>query len=84
MEAAYQRLLKALDPPARSALQEAQKKWRSWRDAEAEFDAHELKGGTVWADQVQASRAQLTRRRTVQLSVDFDRFGPISSLRDGR
>ena len=75
MNAAYQKLLGVLDADGKAALREAQRKWLAWRDAQAEFDAHQLKGGKLWQMELDGSRAGTTERRTIQLQEDCKRFG---------
>ena len=75
MNSAYQKLLGVLDVNGKAALREAQRKWLAWRDAQAEFDAHQLKGGKLWQMELDGSIAGMTERRTIQLQEDCKRFG---------
>ena len=74
MNAAYQKVLGILDSDGKAALREAQRKWLAWRDAQAEFDAHQLKGGKLWQMELHGSTAGLTEQRTIQLQGDYKRF----------
>ena len=47
MTAAYHRLRTKLDARGRAKLQRAQQAWRTFRDAEAVFQADAVKGGTL-------------------------------------
>ena len=47
MTAAYHRLMTKLDARGRAKLQRAQQAWRTFRDAEAVFQADAVKGGTL-------------------------------------
>jgi uncharacterized protein YecT (DUF1311 family) len=74
MNAAYQQLLAILDDDGKAALKEAQRKWIEWRDAEAQLDAHELKGGKLFQMEVNGSLAETTKKRTDQLVEYYKRF----------
>lgn len=74
MNAAYQQLLGVMDDDGKAALKEAQRKWLAWRDAQAQFDAHALKGGKLFQMEVNGSLAQTTKKRTAQLLEDHKRF----------
>lgn len=74
MNAAYQKVLGILDSDGKAALREAQRKWLAWRDAQANFDAHQLRGGKLWQMELHGSTAGLTEKRTLQLQGDYKRF----------
>ena len=74
MNAAYQKLLGILDNEDKAVLREAQRKWVAWRDAQAQFDAHQLKGGKLWQMELSGSKAGLTERRTTELQENYERF----------
>jgi len=74
MNAAYQQLLGILDEDGKAALKEAQRKWIAWRDAEAQFDAHQLKGGKLFQMEVNGSLGQTTKKRTAQILEYYKRF----------
>ena len=74
MNAAYQKLLGLLGDEGKAALRSAQRKWLAWRDAQAEFDAHQLKGGKLWQMELHGSTAATTARRATQLQEDYKRF----------
>jgi uncharacterized protein YecT (DUF1311 family) len=74
MNAAYQQLLGILDFNGKATLKETQRKWIEWRDAEAQFDAHQLKGGKLFQMEVNGSLAETTKKRTAQLVEYYKRF----------
>ncbi len=74
MNAAYQKLFGILTAEGKTALRDAQRKWLAWRDAQAEFDAHQLRGGKLWQMELDGSTAGLTEERTIRLQEDYKRF----------
>ena len=67
MTAAYHRLMTKLDARGRAKLQRAQQAWRTFRDAEAVFQADAVKGGTL-APLIRTNvRADMTEARWQQL-----------------
>jgi uncharacterized protein YecT (DUF1311 family) len=74
MNAAYQQLLGILDDTGKRTLRESQRKWLAWRDAQAEFDSHQLEGGKLRPMERNGSLRQTTETRTAQLLADYKRF----------
>jgi uncharacterized protein YecT (DUF1311 family) len=57
------------DAPARSKLVAAQRAWLAFRDAECEFAASGVAGGSIAPMIVTNCRADLTKRRQTQLAA---------------
>ena len=75
MTAAYHRLMTQLDARGRAKLQHAQQAWRTFRDAEAAFQANALRGGTL-APLIRASvLADMTESRWQQLMKEVQALG---------
>lgn len=77
MNTAYQRLLKILNDEGKKRLQETQRAWLAYRDAQAGFDSHHFAGGTAEGLERLGSLELLTKARTKRLDEDFKRFDEL-------
>ncbi len=61
LNATYAEMRRELDPGAREQLVKAQKAWLQFRDADCDFEAEAVRGGSAY--QSEYIRCQLTRTR---------------------
>jgi uncharacterized protein YecT (DUF1311 family) len=63
----YHKLMTTLDPGTRSKLKTAQTAWIKFRDAEADFRASKVQGGSVYPMTRSMYLTDLTKHRTQEL-----------------
>lgn len=68
LNAAYARLMKALDGPRKEKLRVAQRAWIRFRDANADFLASEAEGGTLAPLLRVSALADMTEARVKELA----------------
>jgi uncharacterized protein YecT (DUF1311 family) len=67
LNAAYQKLLARADATGKAKLRKAQRAWLAFRDAECEWAADEMRGGSGAAPIYAGVRARLTEERAADL-----------------
>lgn len=67
LNAVYKRVMAKQDAEGKKKLVAAQRAWVVFRDAQARFDADEMRGGSAEPLLYYGSRARLTRERTAVL-----------------
>ena len=63
----YQKVMAALDEEAKGKLKAAQRAWVAFRDAQAQFEADEARGGSMAPLLYEGARATLTNLRIKEL-----------------
>ncbi|HEX8076314.1 MAG TPA: lysozyme inhibitor LprI family protein, partial [Chthoniobacterales bacterium] len=61
----------ALEDEQRREFEDAQRQWEAYRDAQASFDAVEVKGGTLWPLLFYSTMEELTRERLEALQNKY-------------
>ncbi|MCE0523094.1 MAG: lysozyme inhibitor LprI family protein [Methylacidiphilales bacterium] len=72
LNAVYQKVLAQMDDTGKQKLVAAQKAWLKFRDAQADFDADDARGGSMAPMLSSISAASTTRARTAQLQKWLD------------
>lgn len=67
----YAKLNKALEPSKRKRLVTAQRAWIKFRDAESDFWASEMEGGSAEPMLYSGHQAQMTKQRTRELNEAY-------------
>jgi uncharacterized protein YecT (DUF1311 family) len=75
LNAAYQEVLRVVEPHRVEPLRAAQRAWIRFRDAECEFEASEFAGGSMEPMMHTLCLAHLTRRRTEEFDSILNEGG---------
>ncbi|PIJ52049.1 hypothetical protein BL250_02045 [Erwinia sp. OLTSP20] len=67
LNSVYKQTLKSTSGKQKTLLQQAQKKWISYRDADCHFQTFKSMGGSLWSMNVSGCLRDKTRQRTSEL-----------------
>ncbi len=74
----YNKLRKKLDKTGKQKLKDAQKAWIKYRDAEAEFDADFVRGGSMQRLFTTSSKTQTTENRAKELESYLNMYKDLN------
>ncbi len=69
MNAAYKKLMAALDPAQKTLLKKARRAWLVFRTADAAFGASQVTGGSMYPMVYEDSIQEITKARTKELKT---------------